>query len=195
MTTILHISSSGRQDGSFSRDLSKELLERLEIANPRATIIERDIANGVEFVDQTWIESNFTPKEERNSEQQLRLKDSDLLVSELKSADIVVISTPIYNFSVPGVLKAWIDQICRAGLTFKYESTGPIGLLSNTKAYLVVTSGGTEVRGPVDFATDYLVHVLGFIGIDNVTIVDAGQLMADKDLVISKARETIQQVV
>ena len=193
MTHILHINSSGRMDGSYSRKLSAELVEQLVERHPGAEVVVRDVAPGVEFLDQAWIEANFTPSSDRTDEQAARLVGSDALVAELQAADILVIAAPIYNFSDPGALKAWIDQICRAGVTFQYGPNGPEGLLEGKKAYVVMTSGGTEVRGPVDFATDYLTHVLGFIGITDVEVVDAGRLMADEAQSLQSARTTIAQ--
>lgn len=191
MTTILHVNTSGRNTGSHSRKLSTELIAKLTAAHPNASVIERDIASGIEFVDQTWIEATFTPETQRSSDQKFRLSGSDTLVGEVQAADQLVIAVPIYNFSIPGVLKAWVDQICRIGVTFKHVDGQPVGLLENKKAFLVITSGGTEVQGPVDFATDYMTHVLAFIGITDVAIINAGQLMFDESGVLAKARQTI----
>lgn len=193
MTTILHLTASGRYATSASRSLSTELVERLSAQNPGANVVSRDVAAGVEFVDEAWIEANFTPAQDRSASQATRLAASDALVAEIKAADHIVIATPIYNFSVPGTLKAWIDQVCRAGVTFRYEPTGPVGLLEGKKAYVVVTSGGTEVQSPMDFATDYLRHVLGFVGIDDVSIIAANQLMMDEAAGLAKARSSIAE--
>lgn len=193
MTTILHIDSSGRHDGSYSRKLTAALVKKLQTLGPDAKIIKRELAQGVEFVDQDWIEANFTPADERTILQKERLSGSDALVDEVIQADHIVIGAPIYNFSVPGVLKAWVDQICRAGVTFRYEPTGPVGLLQDKRAFIVIASGGTEVQGPADFATDYLKHVLGFIGIQDVSIVNAGQLMVDEEAALERAKSKIEQ--
>lgn len=109
----------------------------------------------------------------------MKLALSDTLVGELKSADTIVIGTPVYNFAVPAALKAWIDLVARARETFQYTEDGPVGLLQGKKAYVIIASGGTKVGSEIDFAGNYLKHVLGFIGITDVTIVAADQLMME----------------
>ncbi len=86
----------------------------------------------------------------------------------MQAADTLVIGLPIYNFGVPAALKAWVDQVARAGVTFRYTETGPKGLLTGKRAIIAVASGGTEAGSDVDFATGYIRHVLGFIGITDV---------------------------
>ena len=113
------------------------------------------------------------------------------MVAELEAADTIVIGVPIYNFGVPAALKAWVDMVCRARRTFAYTENGPVGLLDNKKAFLVIASGGTDSGSEIDFATGYLRHVLGFIGIHDVTIVDASGLMKDVDASLSRARGQI----
>jgi len=103
------------------------------------------------------------------------------LVEELKAADTIVIGAPIYNFNIPAALKAWIDLIARARLTFKYGENGPVGLLKNKKAYIVMASGGVPIGSAMDFASGYLQHVLAFVGITDVTIIDASQFDLDKE--------------
>ncbi|MDD9910327.1 MAG: NAD(P)H-dependent oxidoreductase [Ahrensia sp.] len=189
--TILHVNSSGRAEGSYSRKLGSNLVEQLSRGHQHVEVIERDVAQGVEFVDQNWIEANFTPAGSRRADQQERLFGSDALVRELQAADVIVIGVPIYNFSVPATLKAWIDQVARANVTFRYTPDGPVGLLENKKAYVVMTSGGTEVGGPIDFASGYVKHVLGFLGITDVTLVNADRLMADEQAALDAAHEQI----
>ena len=84
---------------------------------------------------------------------------------------------PIYNFTIPASLKAWIDLVARARETFRYTEAGPEGLLTGKRAILVYVSGGVAAGSETDFATDYMKHVLKFIGITDVEIIDAGQLM------------------
>jgi hypothetical protein len=108
-------------------------------------------------------------------------------VAELKAADTLVIGLPIYNFGVPAALKAWVDQVARAGVTFKYSEYGPKGLLEGKRAIVAVASGGTEAGSDIDFATGYIRHVLGFIGITDVEFVTADRLMLDADGTMAKA--------
>ncbi len=120
---------------------------------------------------------------------------SDSLVAELKDADVLVIGVPIYNFNVPASLKAWIDMIARARLTFRYTENGPEGLLQGKKAYLVVATGGVPVGSPVDFATPYLKHALGFIGITDVEIIAADRLNSQADEAMDSARARIAELI
>ena len=102
-----------------------------------------------------------------------------------------MIGSPIYNFSVPASLKAWIDLVARAGVTFRYTANGPQGLLSNKKAYVIVASGGTEIGSRIDFASRYLRHVLEFLGIDDVTIIPAERLNIKQRESLTQVRKTI----
>ncbi|WP_300545091.1 NAD(P)H-dependent oxidoreductase [Maricaulis sp.] len=175
---ILRIDASMRRTGSHSRRLTDRVIERLREHHPGAQVTVRDLAEETpSFVDETWIGANFTDPSERSEDQRNALARSDALVAELKSADMIVIGMPIYNFSVPAALKAWVDMIARARETFVYTETGPKGLLDGKRVILVAASGGTEVGSAIDFATGYMKHVLGFVGITDVDVVDAGQLM------------------
>lgn len=175
--TLLRIDASARTEGSVSRTLADRVAEKL---SPGTTIL-RDLGEGLPQIDADWIGANFTPAEERTPEQASKLALSDTLVRELIAADTLLISVPIYNFGVPASLKAWIDLVARAGVTFRYTAEGPKGLLENKRAILVLASGGTEVDGPIDFATPYLRHVLGFIGITDVQVVRSDRQMVDAD--------------
>lgn len=174
-TQILHINSSSRIAGSVTRDISSQLVAHLQQQNA-ATVTNRDLAEGLPFIDEQWVGANFTDPAERSDEQKTALALSDELVEELKQASHIVIAAPIYNFSVPAVLKAWIDMVARARVTFRYTEHGPQGLLTGKKAYLVIASGGVPLGSEVDYASTYLRHVMGFLGIDDVTLVNANEL-------------------
>lgn len=189
---ILLVSASGRKQGSVSRQLAGEFLEELKSAGVAVTLAERDLADSVPFVDQEWINANFTPTEDRTADQTAALAYSDGLVDELKAADLIILSTPIYNFSAPAALKAWIDQIARARVTFQYTENGPVGMLENKRAVIVSASGGTEIDSPHDFATGYLRFILGFIGVKDVSTIAADKLMMDADAAMAKARNEIK---
>ncbi|MET1411631.1 NAD(P)H-dependent oxidoreductase [Roseibium sp. HPY-6] len=190
--TILHINASARKNNSVTRELTETLVKRLVERDREATVLSRDVSQGIPFLDEDWVGANFTDPAERSAEQRMKLSLSDTLVNELKSADTIVIGTPIYNFSVPAALKAWIDQIARARETFSYTENGPVGLLDGKKAYVVVASGGTKVGSEIDFAATYLKHVLGFIGINDVSIIAADQLMADPSKKQTALEKTLQ---
>jgi len=176
---VLRMDSSARSEGSMSRRLADELIERLRESEGAVEVLVRNLAvEAPSIVDAAWVDANFTPSEQHNEEQRATLTESDALVSELKATDVLVIGVPIYNFGIPSKLKAWIDMVARTRLTFRYTENGPVGLLKGKRAYLAVASGGTAVGSEIDFATGYLRHVLGFLGIDDVHIVAADRLMA-----------------
>jgi len=191
VSTILRIDSSARGATSSTRTLAGELITAL---NPNATIIERDVAAGISFIDEDWVNANFTPEEVRTDKHRQKLSYSDSLVQELKDADTVVIGLPIYNFGVPASLKAWVDMIARARITFQYTENGPEGLLTGKRAYLVVASGGTPIGSGFDFATSYMRHALAFIGITDVTIIDAAESGKGADIAIARAREQVERI-
>ncbi|MEO0406009.1 MAG: NAD(P)H-dependent oxidoreductase [Cyanobacteria bacterium P01_A01_bin.135] len=174
MRTILRVDASARHAGSLSRQLGDCLMAQLQRQHPHMAVTQRDLAQGVLLLDEGQITARETPGYARTAAQRDRLQPSDALITELKSADILVLTTPIYNFSLPGALKAYIDQVCRPDLTFRYSEAGPIGLLS-CRAYLVVVSGGTPIGSAVDFATPYLEHILDFMGIGPIERVAAGE--------------------
>jgi FMN-dependent NADH-azoreductase len=188
--TVLRIDASARRDGSESRALTQRIVDRLE---PQS-IIQRDLAVAIPTIDADWLAANWTKEEERSDKQRATLALSDSLIVEIKAADTLVIGTPIYNFGIPANLKAWIDQIARAGITFRYTEAGPEGLLTGKRAIIAIASGGTQVGSDVDFASGYLRHVLGFIGITNVQVVAADQLMIDADASHAKANAALEDL-
>lgn len=186
--TILHIDSSARTEGSVSRDLSAQIVSRFGTAE----VVRRDLAAPLPLLDGAWVGANFTPADQRSDEQKQLLALSDSLVAELKQADILVIGSPVYNFSVPSTLKAWIDLVARVGLTFQYTETGPVGLLEGKRAIIAAAAGGTQAGSDIDFATKYLRHVLGFIGITDVEVVAADTLSFDPEGALAKAQSEIE---
>ena len=192
---ILEVSASGRHKDSISRQLSAELVATLEDRYGAVNLVRRDLSAGVPFVDESWIEANFTPDENRTARHKDTLAYSDELVRELMAADVLLIGAPIYNFSIPAALKAWIDMIARARLTFRYTENGPMGLLKGKKAYLVVASGGVPVGSAVDFATPYLRHALAFVGISDVAVIAADKLNSDKENSMDRARAKIADLI
>lgn len=179
--TVLHIDASARKSGSVSRDLSDRVVSGLMSNNKGAKLIRRDLADGVPFIDDTFTVAINTPEDQRTPAHKKALRVSDALVAELQAADAIVIGAPVYNFSVPAVFKAWIDQVARAGLTFSYTQNGPVGLLENKKAYVTLASGGTQMGSDIDFASGWLSHILGFMGIHDVEMVAADRTMMDDD--------------
>ena len=157
----------------MTRRITGEVAAQLKTQYPELAFKELDLAQGMPFVNEQWIGANFTSADQRSAEQHVALEQSDALVSELQMADWLIIGSPIYNFSVPAVLKAWVDQVARAKLTFRYTEQGPEGLLKNKKAILVMASGGVPIGSEMDFATPYLQQMMGFLGIQDVQVLDA----------------------
>ena len=191
---VLRVDSSARVEGSITRQLGDRLIEGMQQRQPNLSVIRRDVAQGLLFVDAGWVTANFTETAARSESQRQTLAGSDALVAEVMGADVCVIGAPIYNFSVPASLKAWIDQIARARLTFHYTDQGPKGLLSGKKVYILTATGGTEVGSAIDFATPWLKFVLGFLGITDIELIAADRMMRG-DAARQAAVERIDQLL
>jgi FMN-dependent NADH-azoreductase len=174
---VLRLDTSAQTHNSHSRALTTQFISGL---GPETEVIQRDLAKGVPLIGPDWFNASFTANEDRDSAQHNSLSASEELVSELQAADILVIGLPLYNFGIPASLKLWIDQVCRANLTFKHTPEGAVGLLENKRAVVVFVSGGTRFESEADFATDYLRFVLGFIGIKDVQFIKADAHMSDE---------------
>lgn len=186
-THILRIDASARVEGSVTRKLVDRILSRFD----GAAITARDLKEGLPLINEAWVNANFTPAADRSAEQVETLALSDQLVAEVKAADMLVIGVPIYNFSVPAALKAWVDQVARAGVTFRYSAEGPVGLLEGKSAIVALASGGTEFDSDIDFAGRYIRHVLGFIGITDVTFIRADRMALDADGTLAAAEQAV----
>lgn len=178
MPTLLHLDSSPLES-SISRELTREFVKTWKSAHPDGTVIDRDLAtSGLKPLDAAWIYSVHTPEDSRAPEQKATLASSDELIAELERADEYVFGVAMHNFSIPSVLKLWIDQVVRAGRTFSYTASGPQGLLQGKKATILVASGGVYEAGSpasaMNFIDPYLKTVLAFIGITDVKFVSAG---------------------
>ncbi|MBW4709278.1 NAD(P)H-dependent oxidoreductase [Roseobacter sp. YSTF-M11] len=184
--TILHIDASARHTGSTTRSLSAKTVAKLS-----GDVIYRDLTDALPQINETWVNANFTPAGDRTPAQKKALTLSDDLIGEIMAADVLVIGVPVYNFGVPAALKAWIDLIARAGVTFAYTENGPKGLLTGKRAVIVLATGGTEVGSEIDFASGYLRHIMGFIGITDVEIIAADRTMADAEEALAKANAQI----
>jgi FMN-dependent NADH-azoreductase len=191
---ILRLDASANPGDSSSRKLGDYLVRQLEQGNPAIETRERDLNTDLSFIDSSWIAANFTPSDEREAEQSARLAFSDELIAELQWAEHIVLTTPMYNFGVPATLKAWIDHVCRAGVTFRYGTNGAEGLLKGKRVDIVITTGGAPLDSPVDFVSGYLKQVFNFIGIEDITIIGADQMSVDGDASFSKAVSQIEQI-
>ena len=186
--TLLRIDSSATLSGSTTRALTDRIVEQLAPAN----VITRDLAKDpLPQLTQDWIDARSTPDADRSAAQHSVLALSDTLVGELVDAETIVIGLPVYNFSVPASLKAWIDLVARVGVTFRYTPNGPEGLLKGKRAIIAMASGGTAAGSDIDFASGYLRHVLGFIGITDVTLIAADALAKDAEGTLARAHQAI----
>lgn len=190
---ILRIDSSARYADSVGRDLSTRLIERLN-ADGTATVVERDLGAGLSLLTESTVTAAFTPPDARTADQTDLLAEGQQMVDELKAADAVVIAMPIYNFGPPASLKAWADLIARVGVTFQYTETGPVGLLEDKPVYVIVTSGGVPIGSPADWATGWVKQFLGFLGLSNVSVLEAGQLNTDPGAATAAARQMVADV-
>jgi len=190
---IYQIDCSARKKGSASRELAKKLLEKIKKSEDK--VIYRDLDDEMLFVAGLTESGMSIPENERTDQHKKMFELSDKLVKELKESDIIIISTPIYNFGPPATLKAWSDLAARVKSTFKYSADGKqIGLLENKKVYLVITSGGTRVGSKEDYLTPWLIHVLNFFGIRNIQTISADQMSIDYEGSIKKAEEEINKI-
>lgn len=176
MTNLLVIEASPRGMGSVSRDMAVEYVDEWRRANPSGKVIQRDLTNTpLKFTDAPWLAAYFTPSDKQSTEMKDALKLSDELVEELLSADVVVIGTPVYNYNVPAVLKAWFDHIVRKGITLGFSGEG---LLKGKRCTVLLASGGVYTEGsPIrdrDIATQWLRLILNVLGIENIEFVAAG---------------------
>jgi FMN-dependent NADH-azoreductase len=172
VTTLLRVDASSRKDTSHSRRMADELLASLVAAWPALNICDRDLGAGpAPSIDSRYVAAMLTTFTKEQSAASAELAMSEAFIDELERADMVLISTPVHNYTVPASLKAWIDHIVRIGRTFKSTATGKVGLLNDRPTFVVAASGGyfssTEARQP-DFFTPYVDAVLRTIGIHDV---------------------------
>ncbi|BAP43808.1 FMN-dependent NADH-azoreductase [Pseudomonas sp. 21LCFQ02] len=174
MSRVLIIESSARQEGSVSRQLTRQFIEQWKAAHPQDAISVRDLAvEPAPHLDATLLGGWMKPDDQRDASEQAALERSNLLTDELVAADVLVLAAPMYNFAIPSTLKAWFDHVLRAGVTFKYGETGPQGLLTGKRAVVLTARGGLYTGGAMDHQEPYLRQVLGFIGIHEVTFIHA----------------------
>ncbi|SEL00685.1 FMN-dependent NADH-azoreductase [Parapedobacter koreensis] len=170
---ILHIISSPRGDASYSIKLGNEVVEQLQAKYPGSTVKTHDLTTTpFPHLEEAHLTSFMTEPEQRSAAQAEAVKHSDEAIAELMEADIIVIGAPMYNFNIHSTLKAWLDHITRAGITFSYSASGPDGLVKDKKAYIAISSGGVYSDGPMksfDFIEPYLTMMLNFIGITDIT--------------------------
>ncbi|NSX13178.1 NAD(P)H-dependent oxidoreductase [Cupriavidus taiwanensis] len=172
MTTLLHLSASSRGEASNSRQAAARLLKQIGAGSLR--VIERDLAGQpLPHPDRATVEASLMPPEQRGPAEHAALALSETLIAELESADAVLISTPMHNFTVPSALKAWIDLVVRPNRTFRNTPAGKVGMLADRPVLALVSCGGPFREGPgsqQDFLTPYLKYVFAAVGITQVEV-------------------------
>ncbi len=192
-TNILRIDASMRQHNSVSRSLADMVVRQLLTNTPDADLFLRDLKSGVGFANQAWREAGLGTAAQRTAEDRILLAQSDALSSELERADILVLAVPIYNFSIPAVLKAWIDMVCRSnidGLKANNQAIRP----QDKRGVVILTSSYTMTGAPDDFTSNYLNFILPFIGVDQITTINATGLATDKQAVLAAAHDQIENL-
>ncbi|WP_097302452.1 FMN-dependent NADH-azoreductase [Pseudomonas chlororaphis] len=174
MSRVLIIESSARQQDSVSRQLTQTFIKQWQAAHPADQISVRDLAvTPVPHLDINLLGGWMKPAGQRNEIEEASLQRSNELTDELLAADVLVMAAPMYNFAIPSTLKAWLDHVLRAGVTFKYTETGPQGLLNGKRAYVLTARGGIYAGSTADHQEPYLRQVMGFIGIHDVEFIHA----------------------
>ena len=185
---ILRVDSSAKNENSESRRLTDRIIDGLKTNGKSLEVTVRDLNQSLPQVNTAWIEANNTPSDDQTDEHKKTLALSNTLVGEIEAADTLIIGVALYNFSITASLKLWIDLVCRARKTFAYVDGSPTGLMTGKKAIICFASGGTPFESDIDFASDYLRHILGFIGITDVTFISADKhFMDDQSLINANA--------
>ena len=171
---ILHIASSARGSASYSNRVAAQVLDELQAREPGSTVTLRDLAREpLPHIDDDFVAATKSPAGPQTERQHALLAQSDALVDELFAADVIVIAAPMINFTIPSNLKAWIDNVARAGRTFSYGEKGPQGLVTGKHVILVVSRGGVYAENhALDFQVPYLKGVLAFLGITDVAVIE-----------------------
>ncbi len=195
MRHVLAITSSLNKAQGNSNKLLASYLEGLQ-EKPDVSVITRDLAeDNLPHLTAEEMQSWMTPADERTEEQSALAALSDNLVEEVQSADEIVIGVPMYNFGIPSVLKAWIDRIARAGVTFRYTENGPVGLLENKTVTILAARGGQYSGTEFDTQSQYLKHFFAFVGITDVQFVYAEGLALGEESAKSAFEAANQKII
>jgi FMN-dependent NADH-azoreductase len=174
---LLQINASLFSEAGQSSLLAEHFVAARKAADPALSVVVRDLGRQpVPHLTAERFQAFLSQPEERTAEQSAILAESNALIDELAAADVIVIGLPMYNFGVPSTLKAYFDHVARAGVTFRYTATGPVGLLTGKKAYVLATRGGSYANTAGDMQTAYVRQFLAFLGITDVEFVYAESL-------------------
>jgi FMN-dependent NADH-azoreductase len=192
---ILQINASARSEGANSTRLADALTARLKAISPAAAVEVRNLArNPHPIIDEAALGALFTPAADRTPEQAARVALDDALIAQVQSADAIVLGVPMYNFGTPVQLKAWVDAIARAGVTFRYTESGPEGLLKGKKVYVALARGGRYRGTEADAQVPWLKTVLGFLGMTDIEFVYAEGLAMGEDSATRAFAEAQEQI-
>lgn len=200
MKNILVIESSHNREQTGSRHISAQIQARIREKYPQANIIVHDLTTeALPHPSEKMLTAFHVPPDQQNEELKEAIRLSNQLTDEVLKSDLVIISAPLWNFSIPSSVKAWIDHVVRAGKTFSYSPNGPVGLLKNTKAIIVASTGGIYSEGPMkafDFLVPYLQSVMKFIGIVDVQAVrlEGTKVPQFQDLAMKKAEQAVENL-
>jgi FMN-dependent NADH-azoreductase len=202
MSKILFVTSSLFGDQSKSAQLAGELVAAWRGTHPGTAVVERALTpDTVPHLSLGALGALMTPPEQRTADQRASVDFADGLIEELEAADTIVLAVPMYNFSIPSTLKAWIDHVARAGRTFRYTATGPEGLLKGKKVFVVTGRGGLysgdSPAKVLDFQEPYLRGVLGFLGLTDVTFIHVEGLKVSPEAAeqgVARARQVIAAI-
>jgi FMN-dependent NADH-azoreductase len=199
MTTLLQLNSSIFSSGGQSSRLADQFVVAWRANQPDTQVIVRDFAKDpIPHLDAQRVTAFIAQPEMRTPEQQTFIDESDRLIKGISDAQVVVIGLPMYNFGIPSTLKAYFDQIARAGITFRYTDNGPEGLLTGKKVYVFAVRGGMYAGTPLDSQTSYVRNFLGFLGMNEVEFVYAeGVNMGEtaKEAALAKAKLRFSELV
>lgn len=199
MKQVLQLKTSLFADHGVSNQLAGDFLSSLERRSPGWQLSTRDFNDQpIPHLDADWLRALSSPAAERSSEQARQLAYSDAVIAEVQTADLLLIGAPMYNFSLPSMLKAWFDHLARAGVTFRYTDKGPEGLLTGKRVVVIASMGGRHQAGATDHLRPYLRTMLGFLGLRDVEFIvaDGLNLGAEaREAGLQNARRQIARVV
>lgn len=180
MPTLLRLDSSLYSSQGVSSQLTDLFTRQWVESHPGTRVIYRDLSvSPPPHLDAVYMAALALKPEQRTREQQQRVDEADVLIAEVRQAEVLVIGLPLYNFGIPSTLKAWFDHISRAGETFYYEETGPVGLLGGRRVFALSTRGDEVNASARDPQTDHVREILTFLGITDIEFIYAGGLTID----------------
>lgn len=203
MTTLLHINASARENRSITRELSADFLRLWNMNRPGDEVISRDVGlKPPSFVSEDWIGACFTPVDDRSEDQQAVLRESDTLIAELRSASVIVLAVPMYNYGMPAALKAWFDQVIRISETFSFDlarGDWPLAPIMSGKTLIAITSCGEfgfeagGIREGMGHLDSHIRACAKYLGVDQTHFIaveyqEFGDHRHDDSLAAAKAR-------